>query len=117
MVDPRNGNSPVSFVRRTRRDLQGGHGEHGPDLIVGYSLGYRTSWKSPLGEFPRQIFVDNVDAWSGDHSIDYREVPGVLMSNRKISLANPALYDLTVAVLDEYGVEKLSEMIGEDCLE
>ena len=39
------------------------------------------------------------------------------MSNRKISLPDPALYDLTVAVLDEYGVEKLPEMIGEDCLE
>ena len=117
MVDPRNGNSPVSFVRRTARDLKGGHGEHGPDLIVGYSRGYRTSWKSPLGGFPRQVFEDNNDAWSGDHSIDYREVPGVLMSNRKISLAEPALYDLTVAVLDEYGVEKLPEMIGQDCLQ
>ena len=117
MVDPRNGNSPVSFVRRTRRDLKGDHGQHGPDLIVGYSHGYRTSWKSPLGEFPREIFVDNLDAWSGDHSMDYREVPGVLLSNRKIKLPDPALYDLTVAVLDEYGVEKLPEMIGQDCLE
>ncbi len=116
MTDPRNGNSPVTFVRRPRRDLRGEHGEHGPDLIIGYNTGYRTSWKSPLGEFPREVFEDNEDAWSGDHSIDYRLVPGVLLSNRKISLAAPALYDLTVAVLDEYGVEKLPEMIGEDCL-
>ena len=117
MTDSRNGNSPVSFVSRPHRDLKGDHWQHGPDLIVGYDTGYRTSWKSPLGEFPREIFEDNEDAWSGDHSIDYRLVPGVLLSNRKISLPDPALYDLTVAVLDEYGVEKLPEMIGEDCLE
>lgn len=116
MKDPRNGNSPVTFVRRPRRDLKGEPGEHAPDLIVGYNTGYRTSWKSPLGEFPQEVFEDNEDAWSGDHSIDYRLVPGVLLSNRKISLPAPALYDLTVAVLDEYGVEKLPEMIGEDCL-
>ena len=48
--------------------------------------------------------------------MDYRLVPGVLVSNRKITLEDPALYDLTVAVLDEYGIPKLPEMIGQDCL-
>jgi hypothetical protein len=60
--------------------------------------------------------VENREAWSGDHCIDYRLVPGVLISNRKITLADPALYDLTVAVLDEYGLQKSPEMIGRDCL-
>jgi hypothetical protein len=32
-------------------------------------------------------------------------------------MENPALYDLTVAVLDEFGIEKLPEMIGSDCLD
>jgi hypothetical protein len=31
-------------------------------------------------------------------------------------MAEPALYDLTVAVLDEFGVSKLPEMLGRDCL-
>ena len=48
--------------------------------------------------------------------MDNRLVPGVLLSNRKITLDEPALYDLTVAILDEYGIEKSEEMIGEDCL-
>jgi len=117
MQDPRNGNHPITLVTRTRRDLKGSNVDSGPDLIIGYNRGYRSSWKSPLGEFPREVFLDNRDPWSGDHSIDYRLVPGVLLSNRKISLDKPALYDLTVGVLDEYGVQKLPVMIGKDCLD
>lgn len=116
MVDPRTGRHPVTLVTRTRRDLHGPYADSGPDIIVGYSWGYRTSWESPLGEFPKEVFVDNTDAWSGDHSMDYRVVPGVLLSNRPITLDEPALYDVTVAILDEYGIEKPPEMIGEDCL-
>jgi hypothetical protein len=83
---------------------------------VGYNWGYRSSWQSPLGEFPKAIFVDNHDPWSGDHSIDYRLVPGVLITNQRIMLDKPALYDLTVAVLNEYSIAKPPEMIGQDCL-
>jgi predicted AlkP superfamily phosphohydrolase/phosphomutase len=116
MVDPRTGRNPVTLVTRTHRDFHGPYLDVGPDIIVGYSWGYRTSWDSPLGEFPREVFVDNIDAWSGDHSMDYRVVPGVLITNKKITLEEPALYDLTVAILDEYGIDKAPEMIGQDCL-
>lgn len=116
MVDPRNGNRPVSFVLRSG-DAAGAAGRRGPDLIVGYAYGYRSSWKSPLGEFPLTLFQDNLDPWSGDHSMDYRQVPGILLSNRRITLPDPALYDLTVAVLDEYGIARPAGMMGQDCLE
>ena len=116
MRDPRNGNQAVTLVVQTQRDLRGPHLARGPDIIVGYNWGYRSSWKSPLGEFPRGVFADNDEAWSGDHHVDYRHVPGVLLTNRKITLAEPHLYDLTVAILDEYGIPKLQEMLGEDCL-
>jgi len=117
MVDTRNEQRPVSLVINTRRDFHGPESEHGPDILVGYSWGYRSSWKSPLGEFPRQIFLDNTEAWSGDHSMDYRLVPGVLLTNKRIAIEAPALYDLTVGILDEYGVAKSEQMIGQDCLE
>lgn len=116
MTDPRNDQKPVGFVLRTGRDYEGADLEKAPDMIVGYSSGYRSSWKSPLGEFPREMFLDNLDPWSGDHSIDFHEVPGVLVTNRKISLESPSLYDLTVAVLDEFGVPKPPRMSGQDCL-
>jgi predicted AlkP superfamily phosphohydrolase/phosphomutase len=116
MKDTRNGQGPISLVTRARRDFHGLFKDSGPDLIVGFSNGYRNSWKSPLGELPKEVFIDNLDAWSGDHCIDHRIVPGVLIANREITLKSPALYDLTVGVLDEFGVEPLPEMIGRDCL-
>ena len=116
MVDPRTGHHPVSLVYRTRDRYDGPYLDRGPDLIVGYARGYRTSWESPLGEFPAEVFVDNDDPWSGDHQNDYRLVPGVLLTNRRITLEAPALTDLTVAVLDEFGVAPLPEMIGRDTI-
>ena len=116
LVDPRSGRRPVSLVHRPRERYDGPHLDLGPDLIVGFARGYRSSWESPLGEFPAAVFVDNDDPWSGDHQNDYRLVPGVLLTNRRITLDAPALADLTVAVLDEFGVAPLPEMIGRDTI-
>ena len=117
MEDPRNGLAPVRLVFRTRDEWHGDQMDDAPDIVVGYDWGYRTSWDSPLGQFPREVFVDNDETWSGDHSIDFRLVPGVLLSNRPIAFDSPALYDLTVGVLDEFGVAPLDEMIGRDALD
>lgn len=116
MVDERNGRSPVSLVYRSRQELRGPYADQAPDIVVGYGRGYRSSWESPLGEFPHGVFGDNVEAWSGDHQNDYRLVPGVLLTNREIALGEPALYDVTVAVLDEFGIPPQPEMIGEDAI-
>ena len=116
MVDERNGRSPVSLVYRSREALRGPYADEAPDIVVGYSRGYRSSWESPLGEFPRGVFGDNDEAWSGDHQNDYRLVPGVLLTNREITLPEPALYDVTAAVLDEFGLPPGPEMIGEDAI-
>ncbi len=118
-VDPRNGMNSVSLVVQTHRDFHYSpeNVDVGPDIIVGYHWGYRTTAESGLGEFPKEIYVDNMDPWGADHSLDHRVVPGVLLTNKKISLERPALHDLTVAVLNEYGIDPLPEMIGENCIE
>jgi len=115
--DPATGEQAVTKVTRPRRDFHGPYRESGPDLLVGYGWGYRSSWESPLGEFPGEVFVDNMNAWSGDHCIDHSLVPGVLVSNRRITLPSPALHDLTVTVLDEYAIPPRPGMIGKDCLD
>ena len=117
MGDDRTGRAPVRLVYRTHEEWQGPHLDLAPDIVVGYDWGYRSSWDNPLGQFPRGVFVDNDETWSGDHSIDYRLVPGVLLTNRQIALDEPALYDLTVAILDEFAVSPLPEMIGDDALD
>ena len=50
----------------------------GPDIVVGYTAGYRASKQSVLGESPAgELIEDNHDAWSGDHCCDPSYVPGV----------------------------------------
>jgi predicted AlkP superfamily phosphohydrolase/phosphomutase len=117
MVDPHTTKKPVSLVTRSATTFSGPHKDEAPDLIIGYNWGYRSSWESPLGKFPRQTFVDNHDAWSGDHCIDNRLVPGVLITNRRITHPAPGLADLTVTILDEFNVKPLPEMIGRDCID
>jgi len=116
MRDPANGRPPITLVTRTRQEYHGPCVDGGPDLIVGYAKDYRSSWESPLGEFPEAILVDNHDAWSADHCMDRREIPGILVTNRRITLEEPALHDLTVAVLNEFGVPPEPQMIGRNCL-
>ena len=116
MRDPDNGEPVITLLTRVKRDFHGEHLDLGPDIIVGFNRGYRAGWKSPLGEFPEHVLEDNLEAWSGDHAMDYRLVPGVLITNKRITMEEPALYDLTVAILDEYGIAKTPEMIGSDCL-
>jgi hypothetical protein len=67
--------------------------------------------------FPKTVFVDNKAPWSGDHCIDYREVPGILVTNRRITSQTPTLADLTVSLLHEYGIAPSKEMIGKQVLE
>lgn len=117
MKDPRNGNSPVSLVTRPGRDFHGSEKDKGPDILVGYSRGYRSSSDSPLGLFPKAVFVDNKAPWSGDHCMDYRVVPGILVTNRRITSPTPSLADLTVSLLNEYGIAPAKEMIGKPVLE
>lgn len=83
-----------------------------PDLIVGYARGYRASWETALGGVPPVVLVDNTDAWIADHCIAAAAVPGVLMGSRKPRLANPRLKDLTVTILNEFGVPADAAMSG-----
>jgi len=117
MKDDRNGKSPVSLVLRPGRDFHGLEKDKGPDVLVGYSRGYRSSSDSPLGLFPKAVFVDNRSPWSGDHCIDYRLVPGILVTNRRITSQTPTLADLTVSILHEYDLAPPAGLIGKDVLE
>ena len=75
-----------------------------PDIIVGYAPGYRASWDTTSGKVPQALIEPNVDAWDGDHCIDSRAVPGVLLSNRPLRARSGGLTDLTVSVLGYFGV-------------
>ena len=86
--------------------------ENGPDLIIGYNAGYRTSWDCATGVIAGAVFEDNVKAWSGDHCIDPRLVPGVLFCSKSIDVEEPHIVDLAPTALRLFGIEPPAHMDG-----
>lgn len=106
VTDPATGEPVVARVYRpeqTYRDT--GHLEIGPDLIVGYATGYRTSNESALGQVTPALIADNLSAWSGDHAMVHDAVPGILFSNQPLKQPVTFLRELAAAVLAEFGIE------------
>jgi predicted AlkP superfamily phosphohydrolase/phosphomutase len=110
--DPQNNVASITRVDRASEVYQGPFAQQGPDLIVGYNRGYRAGWQTILGNFPANVFEDNSNPWSGDHCMDYTLVPGVLLSNRPIDAANPALTDIAPTIFAEFGIPKPGSMMG-----
>jgi predicted AlkP superfamily phosphohydrolase/phosphomutase len=110
--DPKNDQPVITRVDLASEAYQGPYTHAGPDALVGYNRGYRAGWKTILGAFPADVIEDNTNPWSGDHCMDYTLVPGVLLSNRKIALENPALTDIAPTILAEFGIAKGRGMMG-----
>jgi len=111
--DPKSNLPVITRVDFAREAYQGPYADTGPDMVVGYNRGYRAGWKTILGAFPTDELEDNGNPWSGDHCMDYTLVPGVLLSNRKITARAPALTDIAPTILDEFGIAKAKGMIGQ----
>ncbi|MFQ5601711.1 MAG: alkaline phosphatase family protein [bacterium] len=112
LTDPDSGEVAITEMFDNRKIYQGPYTDSGPDLISGYNIGYRISWNGATGVVNDQIFEDNVKAWSGDHCIDPRLVPGVVFCNKKIHAEKPALMDMAPTVLELFGVDKPAHMDG-----
>lgn len=112
VVDPKTGEKAVLRAFVAKDVFSGPHVDLAPDIIVGFNRGYRISWRSPLGGFPREIFEDNLEKWSGDHMCAPEIIPGVLLASRPLRRERPALHDLTATILDLFGIEKPEDMTG-----
>ena len=106
LVDPASPTGAVGVTGVFIADnvYRGPYTENSPDLIVGYGAGYRASWDSVLGKVTGQVFEDNMKAWSGDHCIDPRLVPGVLFSSHKFVEEKPAIVDVAPTILKLFGL-------------
>ncbi len=112
--DGANGKALARAVYRARDVYSGEALPSAPDLVVGWSAGYRTSWESALAAISSEMIVDNFDEWRGDHCIAADLVPGVLFSSRAVRLPNPRLEDLTTTLLAEFGLKPGPGMTGRD---
>lgn len=112
LKDSDSGAVGIRTVYETSRLYHGPYLEHAPDLIVGYSDGYRLSWDAAVGKVTAHVFEDNRKAWSGDHSVDPKLVPGVLFSNRAIDADDPGIEDLAPTALELFGLQPPRWMEG-----
>lgn len=107
------GGPPVVTQAVVREDVyHGAHVADAPDVIVGYAWGYRSSWATSTGGVPATLLEDNTEAWSGDHCMDARTVPGVLLANRPLAPGGADLRDLPVTILRYFGVPVPAAMTG-----
>jgi len=113
VVDPKTGERAILKAYVSKDVYHGPQVAHAPDIVCGFNEGFRISWDSPLGKFPKNVFEDNKEKWSGDHMGAPDIIPGILVTNRKVRAEFPALYDLTAAILEIFGLPKTKEMIGE----
>ena len=105
-IDPRTGEPAVTRVYLRERDFHDrGHLQVGPDIVVGFAKHVRGSGKSALGGIGTEFITDNVDDWSGDHIMDHRTVPGVLLSSRPLRRPATSLQNLAAALLAEFGID------------
>jgi predicted AlkP superfamily phosphohydrolase/phosphomutase len=112
LVDPASGKVGITGMFDCDALYAGPYVDNAPDLIVGYGEGFRASWDSVMGKVTIAIFEDNLKAWSGDHCVDPRLVPGVLFSNRKIAIEKPAIVDVAPTVMKLFGLELPSYFDG-----
>jgi predicted AlkP superfamily phosphohydrolase/phosphomutase len=110
--DPRDGEAVVLRAYPASEAFHGERASEGPDLVVGYNQGYACSDPSTLGEITEAVLEDNTSRWSGNHLIDPRLVPGVLLVNGPVAGGEHDLTDVTVSILDHYGLPPAEGMVG-----
>jgi predicted AlkP superfamily phosphohydrolase/phosphomutase len=113
LVDPENGQVAIQKAYASHKLYDGPYADDAPDLVIGYSAGWRASWDGVRGLANDVVFDDNEKAWSGDHCIDPELVPGVLICNHKLTAKDkPVISDLAPTLLDLFGIPAPRHMDG-----
>jgi predicted AlkP superfamily phosphohydrolase/phosphomutase len=105
VVDPASGEPVVARLHRREAYRNRGALERGPDLVVEYVEGVRSSDASASGKTPLRLIEDNVSLWSGDHIMDHTAVPGVLFVSRRLTGDPRGLDELAPSLLAEFGTD------------
>ena len=58
------------------------------------------------------VFEDNIKAWSGDHGVDPRIVPGVFFCTHNVDDDDPALMDIAPTAMRLFGLRVPAHMDG-----
>ena len=110
MTDPENRKPVITSLEEPPHDT---FPNLAPDFLVGYNKGYRSSDVSAQGLVGAEVLEINRDKWSGDHCMDPRVVPGILMATKPITAQNPNLENFAATVLDYFDVPRPADLQGE----
>ena len=113
LMDNETGDIAIGRVVDTENMFSGPYRSDGPDLLICYNKGYRTSWGSATGSVNQRVFEDNTKHWSGDHSVDPEIVPGIFFANKRVIKDNPDIRDIGPTILNVFGVDIPGYMQGE----
>jgi len=117
LMDEGNNNAVAINYLYDRDEIPPGpYKENCPDFIVGYNEGYRVSWDSVSGKVNSTIFEDNINAWSVDHCIDPKLVPGIFFFNHPINTKSPSIVDIAPTALELFGLKTPDHMDGQSLL-
>ena len=92
----------VKSLFSNKEIVQGPFADVGPDMLIGYSPGYRASADTGVGKWSEEIIESNTDHWGADHCIDPESVQGVIFRNK--GLANypaPSYKDIPPMVVND----------------
>lgn len=104
---------PVMKAVYKREELyKGPYTQNAPDVVVGYNIGHKVAWESAVNFVGGDIFSDNKKMWTGDHCFTSDQVPGIFFSNKKITLPDPTLADISPTVLTAFGITPPSFIDG-----
>jgi len=76
------GNAVFNAIIPSNEAYEGPYAPFAPDLILGFSDGFRASAETGLGKWGPDPVITNKDHWHADHCIDPKLVSGVLFSNK-----------------------------------
>lgn len=112
------GQSVVKNARLNHEVFSGPYTRFGPDLVVGYAAGYRSSAETGLGKIPEVAMEANQDHWGADHCMDADVVPGVIFANRDLrDFGKISFRDIPFLAigkhLDQSHIQPPSQMTGQ----
>lgn len=117
VTDPKTNEKAITKAFRREEIYRGPYTPNAPDVVVGYTVGYRVSWESAVNYVHSKdapVFEDNTRFWSADHAFTREAVPGIFFSNKKIKTKDPSLADISPTVLAAFGIKKEAFIDGHD---
>jgi len=102
--DPKTGLPVLPLVKRGTDLYSGENMGRVPDLVLGPAAGYRVSWQTALGAAPAGLIEPNTKRWRGTHLTTPEAVPGIVFSNRPLTVDDPTLFDFAPTILRFMGL-------------